>query len=127
MTPIALGSLTGKLQQQDAVNRLLARLGFRTISSIPTAWDWHFGKGAPGWVIVTLKNGSRVVGFFGSDSFAGDDPDERDLYLEAQFKIDGKGRWKPVVSSAGVLIKADQIAVVEFKKIGGAKNGRQIK
>ena len=72
--------------------------------------------------MVTLKNDSRVVGFFGSHSFAGDDPNERDLYLEAQFKLDGRGRWKPVAGSAGVLIKADQIAVVEFKRIGDVKD-----
>lgn len=127
ISPIAFGIRCGRLQQRNAVKRLLARLGFRTISSIPTAWDWYFVKGVPCWVVVTLKNGSRVAGFFGTSSFAGDDPNERDLYLEAQFRLAGKGRWKPVANSAGVLIKADQIALLDFRKIGDTRDDRQTK
>lgn len=60
---------------------------------------------------------SRVFGLFSSESCAGDDPQERDLYLEEQFQPTDSGEWAPVEDSGGVLIKADQIRAIEFRKL----------
>ncbi len=96
VSPIGLGLLSGKLLQNNTVGRFLGRFGFRTISTIPTAWDWHFSRSKPYWTLVRLKDGSRVYGLFGLRSFAGDDSDERDLYLEVQFRPTDTGDWAPV-------------------------------
>ena len=39
------------------------------------------------------------------------------LYLEAQFRPLEDGQWAPVEDTGGVLIMADQIAAVEFRKL----------
>jgi Family of unknown function (DUF6338) len=80
-----------------------------------TAWDWYFSQKKPAWVIVTLKNGSRVYGLFGRNSFAGNDPDRRDLYLEATYRLLSNGEWAPNEDTRGILILGDQIAVIEFR------------
>lgn len=121
VSPIALGLALGLARQKNALARLLERFGFRTIHPVPTAWDWHFGRRNPYWALVTLTNGSRVHGLFGFKSFAGDDPDQRDLYLEATFRRTNSGEWAPVEHTGGVLIKADQIASIEFHKITEVK------
>jgi len=54
---------------------------------------------------------------FHSHSFAASDPDHRDLYLEAQFRPLEDGQWAPVEDTGGVLMMADQIAAVEFRKL----------
>ena len=117
VSPVVLGVASGGLQQKEVVARFLAWLGLRTVHPIPRAWDWHFGRLKPYWVLVTLKDGSRLYGLFHSRSFAASDPEHRDLYLEAQFQPLPDGQWAPVEDTAGVLIMADQIAAVEFRKL----------
>lgn len=116
LSPIGLGLLSGYFRQRQTVSRLLGRLGFRTVHPTPTAWDWHFSRERPSWVVVTLKDGSRIHGLFGYQSFAGDDPQHRDLYLEETYRLLETGDWAPVEDSAGVLIMPDEIAAIEFRK-----------
>jgi hypothetical protein len=118
VSPVALGVLSGLLQQRQEVMRFFNRLGIRTIHPIACAWDWHFSRAKPYWVLVTLKDGTRVYGLFGTRSFAASDPEKRDLYLEEQFRPMETGDWAPVEDTGGVLILADEIAAVEFRKIG---------
>ena len=115
VSPVVLGLLSAWMQQKQAVARFLRRFGFRTIEPAPTAWDWHFSRQTPYWVVVTLKNGSRVYGLFGLRSFAGDDPGHRDLYLEATYRPVETGDWAPVEDTAGILIMPDEIAAIEFR------------
>lgn len=117
VSPVLLGFLTGLLQRRDFLMRFLNRFGFRPIHPVPTAWDFHFSKGNGYWVVVTLKNGSRIYGLFDQKSFAGDDSARRDLYLEAMFEPNDHGEWVPVEDSGGVWINADEIEVVEFRKL----------
>jgi len=117
LSPALLGLVTGYFYQERFVSRFLGWLGFRTIDSTPTAWDWHFSRAKPYWVVVTLKNGSEVYGLFGSRSFAGDDPARRDLYVEAVFEPVESGEWAPVEDSGGMLISPDEIAVIEFRRL----------
>jgi len=117
LSPVVLGLASGRFQQKESVARFLGWLGLRTVHPIPRAWDWHFGRSKPYWVLVTLKDGSRLYGLFHSRSFAASDPEHRDLYLEAQFRPLEDGQWAPVEDTGGVLIMADQIAAVEFRKL----------
>ena len=117
LSPAALGLLTGRVYQTDWPRRTLGRYGFRTVHQIPTAWDFHFSRALPYWTVVTLKDGSRVYGLFGYRSFAGDDPKERDIFLESVYTLRNDGEWLPVEGSGGILIKADQVAAIEFRKL----------
>lgn len=119
VSPVVLGVLTGWLQQKDAIGRFLGWLGLRTVHPIACAWDWHFGRLKPYWVVVTMKDGSRVRGLNYSRSFAGSDPGRRDLYLEADYQLLETGEWGPVEDSGGVLVTGTEIAVIEFRELGG--------
>lgn len=68
-------------------------------------------------MLVTLKDGSEIYGFFGAQSFAASDADRRDLYLEAQFRPLDSGEWAPLEDTAGVLIMGEDIAAIEFRKV----------
>ena len=93
----------------------------RTVHHIPGAWDWHFSRQRPSWVVVRLKDGSRVFGLFHNRSFAASDPEQRDIYLEAQFRVLDGGEWAPVEDTDGVLIKSEEIALIEFRKVFGVE------
>ena len=69
-----------------------------------TAWDWYFSHQKPCWCLVTLTDGSQVYGLFGEKSFAGDQPEYRDLYLEEAFQLLDDGQWAPMEDTGGVLI-----------------------
>ncbi len=117
VSPIGLGVLSGWLRQRNAIASFLGRFGFHTIHPLPTAWDWKFSRGYPYWFIVTLADGACIYGLFGRNSFAGDEPTGRDLYLEAMYYLDNDGEWYPVEQTGGVWIAATHIAVVEFRKL----------
>jgi hypothetical protein len=91
-------------------------MGFRLIDQIPTAWDDKFSKIEKAlWLIVFLKYGSKVAGWFGKKSFASDGWSNRDLYIEEIYDIKEDGRWKATESpNEGVLITGDQIKYIEF-------------
>ncbi len=120
VSPLLLGIISAKMAQNDLIGRLVRRLGFRTVNYIKTAWDWHFSRQQPLWAVVTLKDGSVVYGYYGSDSFAGDDP--RDIYLEKVYKPEENG-FGTTEDNRGALIMAEQISVVEFFRKGGGING----
>lgn len=120
LSPVVLGIVSGRLQQTQAGGRFLRWLGLRTVHPIPCAWDWHFSREKPYWVLVTLKDGSRVHGLYHERSFAASDPNRRDLYIEAQFEPLESGEWAPLEDTGGVLIVADQIATIEFRRLEGA-------
>jgi len=124
-SPVGLGLYSGWLAQKNTVGRALERFGFNTVLSIPTAWDYQFARGNPYWVVVTLKNGSRLHGFFGLESFAGDDRDSRDLYLEAVFEPTDTGEWAPVEDSGGVWVAAEEISAIEFRRVYEVNHGGQ--
>jgi len=113
VSPIVLGALSGHFAQRQYVARFLRRLGFRTIHYIPTAWDWHFSRQEPLWARISLKNGSVILGYFGSHSFASSNPDERDIYLEEVYAATAGG-FKPISRTHGCLVKADEISLIEF-------------
>ncbi len=117
VSPVALALLIAKLQQTQWIGNFLGRFGFNTINPIPTAWDYQFTKNDPNWVVVTLKDGSKVFGFYGLKSFTGDEPGHRDIFLEAVFEPTETGEWAPVEDTAGVWISADQLAIIEFRKV----------
>jgi hypothetical protein len=116
ISPLLLGTISGRLAQREYMSHFLQRFGFRTIHSTPTAWDWHFSRQEELWARITIKDGSVIFGFFGSRSFASSNPDERDIYLEQVYTRTAEG-VRCVESTRGCLVKGDQISAIEFYKI----------
>ena len=117
VSPIVMGVVLGRLGSHEVVQRALSAIGFMIYRFIPTAWDYRFMEETPAWLIVTLKDGSRIFGFYGDHSFAGDEAEERDLFIEAVFTPQDAGPWQPVPDTAGILIRASEIATVEFRRV----------
>ena len=81
----------------------------------PTAWDYFFGRRVPVFVLVQLRNGSRLGGYYGFQSYASSFPTEGDIYLEAVYRVDEDGKFgEPIEGSGGAIIRKDQYDLIEF-------------
>lgn len=81
----------------------------------PTAWDFYFDKRKPCFILVHLRTGTKIGGYFGSSSYAGDYPNDGDLYLECVYSVDGSGTFgRPIPSSCGLLVRRDEYTHIEL-------------
>lgn len=83
----------------------------------PTAWDHFFRKRRRCFVRATFADGRRVLGFYGSDSFASFSKDGRDLWLEQVYTPNNtRDYWfgAEVLGSCGVWINTAEAVHVEF-------------
>ena len=78
----------------------------------PTGWDHFFRKAEDAHVRVTLKDGGRVYGYYGSDSFAAYAKDGGDLFLERVFKEEDE--WFASEAACGVWLPLKDVVCVEF-------------
>jgi hypothetical protein len=113
--PVVIGIAAAYFARNDALRRLLHRLGLKPLHPIPAAWDYVFHDiRREKWVYVTLKNGSTVAGLFSGRSFASSDAWERDLYIEQVYHTPPGKPWAPVAGGAGLLIAGSEIRHIEF-------------
>ena len=81
----------------------------------PTAWDYFFDRRIPVFVLVQLRNGSRLGGFYGSQSYATSFPREGDIFLETVYHVDENGKFgEPIEGSGGAIVRRDQYDLIEF-------------
>lgn len=116
ITPVIIGILLGLLNKHTVLKKFFEKFNINIVHPAPAAWDYIFGNvNGHVYVIVILKDGSEIYGYFSSNSFASTDSSERDLYLEKQFR-NNNGVWEQVPNDMGVYVKADQIKHIEFKR-----------
>ncbi|MGL6225486.1 MAG: DUF6338 family protein [Thermoguttaceae bacterium] len=89
---------------------------FVTNLPCPTAWDYYFGViRKECFVLVHLKNGEKIGGFYGSTSYATSFPRNGDMYLEKTVKVDEGGYFQGYVEDTlGVLITKDEYKYIEL-------------
>jgi hypothetical protein len=80
----------------------------------PTGWDFFFRKGTSAHVRVTTKDGARVYGYYGSESFAAYAKDGGDLYLEKVFAEEEDWFGPEAAGTAGVWLPMKDVVCVEF-------------
>lgn len=86
-------------------------------------WDFVFGQRQCHWVVITLKNGEKVAGMYGPNSFASSAPFDEQIYLEEEWVLnDDDGFERPVEQSSGVIVLSSEIVTVEFFYSGGNQN-----
>jgi hypothetical protein len=84
----------------------------------PTAWDAFFDRRDECFVLLTLKDGKKIGGFFGEGGYASSFPNDGDLYLSAVYRITDDGEFAgPVPDTNGLLIRKDEYSFIEFFKI----------
>jgi hypothetical protein len=77
-------------------------------------WDYVFSKRKSYWIVVRLKDGTKVAGLYHSDSFSSSNPANEQIYLEESWILNDDGGFeRPVNGTAGVIVLSD-IAYVEL-------------
>ena len=80
----------------------------------PTAWDAFFDRRQPCFLLVHLKDGTIIGGYFGPGSYAGAFPQDGDLYIAAVYQFDDAGNFaQPVPYTRGVLLRKEDYAYIE--------------
>lgn len=98
---------------------MLQRLYRRRIILNPArnGWDAAFLPREPYFVIVHLKDGRRIGGYYGYDSYAGVHPASGHLYLQSIWALDADGKFvEPVLGSRGMILRPDDYHLVELFK-----------
>ena len=81
----------------------------------PTAWDAFFDKRMPVFVLIHLKNGKMIGGYFGMGSYAAAYPHHGDIYVKAVYKTDDKGQFvAPIQNTRGLHIRKAEYSYIEF-------------
>lgn len=79
------------------------------------AWDYFFRDAPECWVIVTLKDGQKIGGFYAANSFASSSPEPFQLYLCEHWTINNDGGLERIrEDTLGILILTTDILTVEF-------------
>lgn len=114
LAPAIGGIVYSKMHQSGSINHISGHLGLRLIHRIPTSWDWIFSQTTGVWVIVILKDGTKIAGVFQPGSFASSDPTERDLFLSNVYYYHEDAPWEPIPRNRGMLIRGDEIKYIQF-------------
>lgn len=86
-----------------------------------TPWDYYFERREDAFMLIHLKNGHLVAGYWGPGSYASAYPDQGDLYISAVYKVDATGKiGNPIPSTNGLLIRRDEYTYIELFKPSNA-------
>jgi hypothetical protein len=80
-----------------------------------SAGDYFFSKRQTCFVVVHLKNGGMVGGWYGPTGYVTTYPESGDLFLSAAVRLDARGELGPVIpTSIGVLVRRDEYTHLEL-------------
>lgn len=108
ISPIALAFIWYKLRETR---------WFQKRAPHPTLlpWDYVFSKRSVCWVIVTLNDGTKIHGRYGSKSFVSSYPIEPQIYLDECWEPTPEGGFeRKHNASAGIIILSKDIRSLEF-------------
>lgn len=78
-------------------------------------WDYVFSKRDPYWVIVTMKDGKKLGGKYGYNSFSSSGTTREQIYFEETWVLNADdGFDRPRETTAGTLIVSSDIVSIEF-------------
>lgn len=84
---------------------------------VPTPWDHFFGRGQTCWVIMHLKSGAKVAGYFGTESFASSFPHPEQIYIQQVWVLDEQSERRfahPAPRTQGAIVSLRDCDSVEF-------------
>jgi uncharacterized protein DUF6338 len=113
IAPLLLALVAALLGGSSKAKWLLGLVA--TIDPIPRAWDFAFKAERPFFVRIKLRDGERVGGVFGEDSFAAAYPEPQDVFLEEVWRLSRDGSFvEPLEGTAGLLVPETSIDLVEL-------------
>lgn len=78
-------------------------------------WDYIFSQKQTFYIIAHLKDGRRISGFYGGQSFASSYPAEEQIYIEQTYVLNDDAHFEhPVGRTKGVIIYGREIVALEF-------------
>lgn len=90
-------------------------LAKRLQAPYPTAWDYFFDRREPCFILVHLKTGAMIGGYWSAGSYASSFPREGELYISVAVLVNEKGEFQSVVDrTKGILIRKDEYSYLEF-------------
>jgi Family of unknown function (DUF6338) len=81
IVPVILAIINARIVQKDGLVWLFRLIGLSTIRPIPGEWDRIFNTTEPCYVLITLKDGTKVAGYLGTRSIALSEPVRKDIYI----------------------------------------------
>lgn len=79
------------------------------------SWDCVFFNSETLWMKVVLKNGKKLIGYYGEDSFTSTDPSHYQIYLQQVWRPNKNGGFKEQKhDSKGLIVSLSEISYVEF-------------
>lgn len=118
-SPIVLGIGLAVATEKKWFVRFVKHFGVQAPPYPEAAWDTFFRKNPKErwWVIIRLRDGIIVRGFYGWNSHAGSTPDCRDIYLERECDLNENGTFKIIEQSGGVYLGADSFDAIVLRKV----------
>ncbi|EAU2364062.1 hypothetical protein ZZ78_02080 [Salmonella enterica subsp. enterica serovar Infantis] len=111
IVPVLLPIILLKIRSCEKVKQVLPH-------PIGRSWDYFFSTRQCCWVLVTLKNGKKYGGYYGSQSFASNSPEPEQIYLEKHWALDDDGDFDhELTDTLGIIILTNEIESVEFIKV----------
>jgi hypothetical protein len=108
--PVMLPIAWSRVRNTSWMNRMF-------VAQYATAWDFYFLRRSPVFVLVHLKDGSRIGGYWGPGAYASLSPHAGDLYLSHVYQIDADGRLGDEVPlTDGALVSRGEYTHVELFK-----------
>ena len=116
--PIIIGLMWGVTLRKGFLQRSISFLGFGQVTSMIPPWDGKFSSiyEEAEWLLVTLKDGEKICGYFASQSSAATAKKGRDLFIENVYEYREDDHWLPIPVNTGVYIPGDQIKHIRFYK-----------
>lgn len=115
IVPTVVGLAIAFFDRSEVFYKVAAKLGFSPLHHSPTAWEYAFANRRPSYVLVHLKNGSKIAGEWADGAFASHVPGERDILLERLWTNDeDEETWTPIEPKRSALICQGDIQIVEF-------------
>lgn len=123
--PLMLGVFFGYNLTNGWSLALFRRLGMPISHPLDHAYDYAFQRQRePCFVIVTYEDGTKIYGFYGTESFAASDATRGDLFLQRLYTVEeqanGDMQWIEDKVGRSVLITLTSIRSIEFLDNPGA-------
>ena len=88
----------------------------KIIDPVLKPWDKVFGQRKAYWVIIHLKDGRRIGGRYGKNSFSSTYPADEQIYLEEVWQVDQTtgGFKEKVPQTQGLIVSKERFQLIEF-------------